>query len=331
MGKSILRTLVFFGVTSMVWAGTITVTSPRFGAKLCHGSNHPITWTSSGKVGRVMVRLMSGRIAAANLSMSTENDGHFDFAVANTIPEGDYVIEVQSMDRSTKGQSGTFRINACTLTPAPLPPVEVIPQIILTSPHRNSALEVGQYLTVKWRTIGRMPAVVDITLHQPDCSGHGIYLTTANTGAGQQVVRIPPSVRPSVSQPVHIRVGEFRSPTFGCVKLNFLHCKNIINEPNASTIWRRGESAVVRWSINDREHNNTVNVYLETVANVLRSDFRGFTKSLACLRPNTGEASITVPADLVPGSYIVCVAPSIDSTCAWYFGTCSESFQIAMR
>jgi len=330
MGKNICRALVFFAVTGMVWAGTITVTSPRFGAKLCHGRNYPITWTSSGKVGRVMVRLMSGRIAAANLSLSTENDGRFDFAVVNTIPEGDYVIEVQSLDRSTKGQSETFRVNSCILTPAPPPPLEVIPQIIITSPHPNSALCVGQYLYVKWRAVGRMPAVVDITLHQPDCSGHGIYLTTANASAGQQFVRIPPTVRPSASQPVHIRVGEFRSPTFGCVKLNFLHCKNIITEPNSGTIWRRGESAVVRWNCIDREGNNTVNIFLETEANVTRSGFRGFTILLACNRPNTGEASITVPAGLAPGRYLVSVTTP-DPQCVWYFGTMSEPFQITVR
>ncbi len=126
---------MFFVMTGVALAGTITVTSPRAGEVLYKDRTYTIAWTSSGKVGRVMVRLMRGRIAAVNLSLNTENDGSFEFPVPNKIREGEFTIEVQNTSRSVKGESGIFRIipNMMAAPPPPLP-LEIMPTITITSP-----------------------------------------------------------------------------------------------------------------------------------------------------------------------------------------------------
>ena len=158
------------------WTGTITVSAPAPGDVLCKGRNYPVIWTGSAKFARVMVRLKQGSTVAANLSWDTENDGRFEFDVAASIPEGNYSIEVQSVDRSVKGESGVFRVSPCTMATVPPPPLEMAPQI--TNVHPNYEREityVGGHFLVTWETRGRVSDLVNITLHPPDRSGRGTF------------------------------------------------------------------------------------------------------------------------------------------------------------
>lgn len=332
MKKIIIHAIAFMIVTGMAWAGTIIVTTPVAGDVLCKGRTYTIAWTSSGKIGRVMVRLMSGRTAAANLSLDTANDGCFDFPVDANIPEGGYTIEVQNTSRSVRGESGTFRISACTMTPAPPPPVEVMPTIRVTEPYYRGGYGVGQYVAVEWTSLGRVPEVIDITLHQPDCSTTGIHLASVRTAAGRQVVRIPPTIRPSAAQPVHIRVGQFRSSTSGCVRMDGLQCDNIIMEPNSRSIWHPGETVIVRWNniAPVAGSNGSVSIYMGSEYGVYHNRPISFQKTLACDVRNTGEARVLVPADLAPGRYTVAMQAG-RTGCCWYFGACSDFFQVVAR
>lgn len=316
-------------MTGMVQAATIKVTSPRTGEVVCHGRDCTVTWTSSGKVGRVMVRLMRSGTVAANLSPATANDGRFDFTVAATIPAGNYRIEVQNLNRTAKGESGSFQISPCAPAPAPPPPVAIMPQISITAPGRNSALAVGGYFEVKWRTVGRMPEMIHITLHQPDCSGAGINLSTVRASAGRQVVRIPQSIRPSSGQPIHLRAGEFRTSLFACVQLDRIHCRNIIHEPNSTSIWHPGETVVVRWSVINSS-GATTNIYMGSERNIFNHPVAPcYDRLLARNIPNSGEARVTLPADLAPGKYAVSVEKGEFDV--YYFGTSSDIFQVAAR
>ena len=243
MRKIFIRMTVFMIIAGMAWAGTITVSSPRAGEVLCKGRTYTIAWSSSGRIARVMVRLMRGSTVAANLSWSTENSGRFEFAVASSIPEGEYTIAVNDVvDRAQGSESGLFRVSACTMTVASPAPAEIMPQITVIYPGGPTGgyIHVGGYCPVQWKTIGRMPDVVTISLHPADCSGTGTYLSTARTSAGAQYVRIPPTFG---GEGVHsIRVGVFGGSLGGCGQMRLVRDFQILY-PTSGTVLRRGKGS----------------------------------------------------------------------------------------
>jgi len=338
MRKIGLSVLIFAAVTAAASAATITVTSPRAGDVLCQGRAYQVRWTSSGVTGRVMVRLMQAGVVHSYLSWDTENDGLFDYTVPNTVREGEYIVAVLSRDdRSASGQSGSFRISSCLVTAAPPPPMEIMPQITITSPSRPTQADfigfygyVGGYMKIQWTTRGRMPSIVNITLHPVDCSGDGIYLSTANPSAGEQLVRIPTMVTSEGLQ--SIRVGAFPGAPFGCSRFN-LYNALIVTEPRLGSVWHPGESVAVRW-----RGPGGFNTHLILASEGSIRRFRFFDSSDRILAESIpasdGTRRITLPADLAPGRYAVylaCVVGSAAHLCAVRDGTFSEIFQVVAR
>jgi hypothetical protein len=271
-----------------------------------------------------MVRLKQGSTVAANLSWDTENDGRFEFDVAASIPEGNYSIEVQSVDRSVKGESGVFRVSPCTMATVPPPPLEMAPQI--TNVHPNYEREityVGGHFLVTWETRGRVSDLVNITLHPPDRSGRGTFLSTARAGARRQLVRIPPSFAGSGAHA--IRVGTTVEGVAGWGKCG-IERLFLVTEPTARSVWHPGERVVVRWT---RIGAGTDPAWMFSIAlinpNAVASGAWPFAASFPGASPGDGELWFNLPADVSPGIYYVIVG-GLDE-----FAPASDHFRVEAR
>jgi hypothetical protein len=76
----------------------ITVGSPNGGESWVPGSNHAITWSSSGGVGSyVKMEVLRGSVVVQTLSSSTPNDGTFSWTISTGLATGtDYRIRITS-------------------------------------------------------------------------------------------------------------------------------------------------------------------------------------------------------------------------------------------
>ncbi len=206
------------------------------------------------------------------------------------------------------------------------PFVEILPQIIVTSPWHSPAWATG-YTTVTWKTIGRMPSAVNISLHPADCSGEGIYLASANPRSGRQVVRIPQRV--TERGPHAIRVGKYLASPAGCGALS-LHNGMIVTEPNSRTIWHQGESVIVRWSAGDPEFDRYLYILLIPEEQIGRGERWGILEPLAShIATARGEARVTIPSICIPGRWVIGLCGEM--LLNFQYGPASDVFRIVVR
>ncbi|MCX6583419.1 MAG: carboxypeptidase regulatory-like domain-containing protein [Candidatus Aminicenantes bacterium] len=79
-------------------APTITITSPNSGENWLIGSNHDITWTSSGTVGNVKIEYSPDNGSNwTEIAASTENDGIYSWSLPNTC-SANYLVRVSETD-----------------------------------------------------------------------------------------------------------------------------------------------------------------------------------------------------------------------------------------
>jgi len=317
--------LIFVIAAASAWAATIRVTAPAAGAVLCKDRTYSITWDSSGVSGPVMVWLMQGRIVAAYLTWSTDNDGRFDYTVAARVPTGEYTMAVISRnDRSVRGESGAFRIDPCTFTPAPPPPMEIAPMIRVFP--ESADVKVTGIIRVRWTTRGRVPDVVEISIHrEPACADHGILLSTANTSAGEKYVYIPLYVTP---ENYYMRIGEPGSSLFGRSSPLLIGYEYNVVRPTRSSACYRGDSMVVRWG--SRTSGGVVDIGIVR-ASTVASGGRSPDYCLAESTANDGEERVTIPAGLAPGQYRIWVCSQVCPVGIPARGSFSEPFTVSAR
>ena len=98
----------------------ITVTAPNGGESWLIGSNHPITWTSTGSVGSdVKIELLKSEVVVA--TVITPNDGLWGWTIQSGLATGsDYRIRITSTTNpAIKDTSNSyFTITSSTTTPS---------------------------------------------------------------------------------------------------------------------------------------------------------------------------------------------------------------------
>lgn len=335
MSKIKWLALIFIAVTASVWAGTgtITVTSPRTGDVLCRGRAYPIRWTSSGVGDRVRVQIIRSSGVATYLAMDTKNSGLFDYTVPATISEGNYTVAVMSLDGRVRGESGIFRIDLCTLTPVPPTPMEIMPRINVTYPYTGRIQYVSELFGVRWTTTGRVPDRLMILLYPADCSDHhhSIILLTETPNDGHASVYTPPNVTPGIYT---IRVAEFGNPIhgiFGCSQPFEIRLEYSVYEPIRSSSCHQGDSIVVRWR-SAVPGGDPVDIGIFQDREWEIGTIRG--PCLARGTANDGEARVTIPVDLTPGWYRICLRPNLCYGRSYIIsadGGTSGSFQVLAR
>jgi len=97
-GSSTKSMTNFITVAAPTPPPSITVTAPNGGESWVPGSNHAITWTSSGDVGSYLkIEVLKAGAVVQTLSASTPNDGSFSWTISTGLATGtDYRIRITS-------------------------------------------------------------------------------------------------------------------------------------------------------------------------------------------------------------------------------------------
>ena len=91
MKKVFLAMLVVVISFGMVYAQSITGTSPHGGDSWIKGSAHTITWTKNGSMNaNVKIRLMQGSTKILAITDSTANNGSFSWTIPSSVANGSY-------------------------------------------------------------------------------------------------------------------------------------------------------------------------------------------------------------------------------------------------
>ena len=148
----------FFTITSSTTTPSITITSPNGGESWIRGSNHPITWTSTGSVGsNVKIEALKAGVVAQTLSASTPNNGTFGWTIPTGLATGsDYKMRITSTSNSayTDSSNSNFTITAGTTTPT----------ITVTSPNGGETWYKSTSHAITWSYTGTPGSTVKIVL-----------------------------------------------------------------------------------------------------------------------------------------------------------------------
>ena len=171
---------------------SITVTSPNGGESWVRGSNHPITWTSTGSVGsNVKIEALKAGVVTQTLSTSTPNNGTFGWTIPTGLATGsDYKIRITSTSNSayTDSSNSNFTITSGTTTPT----------ITVTSPNGGEAWYKSTSHAITWSYTGTPGSTVKIVLLKAGAevstlaasapigsSGKGSYTWTCSVNLGK--------------------------------------------------------------------------------------------------------------------------------------------------
>ncbi len=166
------------------YAQSITVTNPHSGSTWYKGNTYNITWTKSGSMdNNVKITLYKPDHTTLQMIIvrPTANDGIFSWVVSNSIPDGQYIVRVKTMDNAVYDDSVVFNI----ATPAPTGGT-----ITVTDPHSGDCWKKGSSHTITWTKSGSMNDSVKITLYKTDLTTLQTIIVnpTANDGAYTWVV-----------------------------------------------------------------------------------------------------------------------------------------------
>jgi hypothetical protein len=148
----------YFTITSATTTPSLTVTAPNGGESWVRGSNHAITWTSSGTVGsNVKVEVLKAGVVVQTLSTSTPNNGAFSWTISTGLATGsDYKIRITSTSNSvyTDTSNNYFTITSATTTPS----------LTVTAPNGGESWYKSTSHTITWSYVGSPGSTVKIVL-----------------------------------------------------------------------------------------------------------------------------------------------------------------------
>ena len=189
--------LILMFVSALGFSQSITVTSPHSGDTWYKGHTYTITWTKSGSMdSQVKITLYKPDLTTLQMIIvrPTNNDGSYPWHIPSSLPSGQYVVRVKTMDNAVYDNSGVFTIT----TP---PPAGA--SITVTNPNSGDCWKKGQTHTIRWTKSGSMDSQVKITLYKPDLTTLQMIIVrpTNNDGSyhwfipsyvpeGQYVIRV---------------------------------------------------------------------------------------------------------------------------------------------
>ncbi len=178
----------YFTITSTpTTTPSITVTSPNGGESWVKGSNHPITWTTTGSVGSyVKIEVLKAGVVAQTISASTPNSGTFSWTIPTGLVTGsDYKIRITSTSNSayTDSVDNTFTITTGTTAPS----------ITVTSPNSGEVWYKYTSHPVTWSYTGSPGSTVKIVLLKggTEVSTLASSVSVGNSGKGSYSWFVP--------------------------------------------------------------------------------------------------------------------------------------------
>ncbi|MDH4198091.1 MAG: GPI anchored serine-threonine rich family protein, partial [Candidatus Aminicenantes bacterium] len=157
---------VYFNGTTTVQK-TITVTAPASGTIWTRGQSATVTWTTTGTIASVNIKLYKGTTKVQDIVLGTTNDGTHTFTVASGLVNGpDYRVLVEdAANAAIYDYSDYFVVEAKNVT--------------VTLPTSATVWTKGSSGTVNWATTGTITAV-NIHLYKSTSKVKDIALNTPN-------------------------------------------------------------------------------------------------------------------------------------------------------
>lgn len=158
---------------------SVTVTSPNGGESISRGAATEITWTSTGSVANVMIKLHRGA-QSLNLANSTPNDGSFTWNVPTWLAlDSTYLVSVTDIANSatTDTSDATFSVVDGGL----------LPSITVIAPNGGETISKGSTTAITWSTTGTV-GNVRILLRK---GGTSVELTSSTPNDGSYDWSVP--------------------------------------------------------------------------------------------------------------------------------------------
>jgi hypothetical protein len=160
---------------------TITVTSPNGGEILTVGTNHTITWATTGTVGNVKIKYYNENYpGGVTIVSSTVNDGIYSWTVPDD-PSSSCLVEVSEADDGSPSDFSNAIFTIIESSPT-------TPTITVTSPNGGEELEVGTSYTITWTTTGTVGRVKIRYTTNNGSNWSAVTSSTSNDGSHTWIV-----------------------------------------------------------------------------------------------------------------------------------------------
>lgn len=197
MKKTLISLLVFGLAFAFINAQSIVVTSPASGDNWYFNEGKRITWTRSGEQnGLVKIRLFNeAGVRVLSIADRTNNDGIYEWTVPNTLPAGNYMIRVKTVDDLVSDDSNFFNISESFVS---------TDSISISVPNSSTSIYTTHVtLAITWNSSGEIHENVSISVFPEGSSSPTIItMSTPNddsfhwdspgalVGSGRYYVRV---------------------------------------------------------------------------------------------------------------------------------------------
>jgi formylglycine-generating enzyme required for sulfatase activity/protocatechuate 3,4-dioxygenase beta subunit len=253
---------------------SISVIAPAAGTIWTHNATKTITWNKIGtQHANVKIQLYQGLTKKLDITLSTDNDGFYDWTVPATLAKvSTYSIRITTLDGKVIGKSGKFTItNGYIRVTAPVTGAKWIrgTSQAITWQYEGAAVNAN----VKIQLYKGIVKVLDISLSSPTASGTFTWDIPAELAlATNYAVQVT-----ALDNLVTGKTG------------NFAIVPGIITvtQPAAGTIWQRGLAHTITWS---NEGTLNANVKVQLLKGTL------VVATMAATTSNDGSFDWTIPA-----------------------------------
>ncbi|MDK9699210.1 MAG: hypothetical protein OEM52_03535 [bacterium] len=201
---------------------TVTVTSPNGGEAWSIGTQHPITWTTTGTVGNVIIDINRTYPTGtwSTIVASTANTGSYNWTVT-TPTTSSARIRVRIVATPTIGDTSAADFTI------------VYPAVTLLTPNGGEALTVDSLTSITWNAVGAVGAVrVDLNRNYPSGTWESIGDSVPTTNYSWTVTgAITTTARIRVTSLQYSAVGDTSDNDFSIV---------FVEPPNITVVYPNG-------------------------------------------------------------------------------------------
>ena len=262
---------------------SVTVTSPDGGESWNAGTLHEITWTSTGPVPTVWIRLEKGGAEDHWLVYNTPNDGSYTWRVPyGQAPGTDYRIGVYYFDGLTwlgDTSDGDFT-------------VAVGDSVMVTSPNGGESWTAGTQHEITWTSTGSVGTVY-IRLEKDGVQDHWIVYDTPNDGSYTWLVPYAQSPGTDYRIGVYFFTGAtWNGDTSDADFTVAVGDSATVTSPNGGESWTPGTQHEITWM----STGSVGNVYIRLEKGGLEQYW------IACNTANDGSHAWTIPPGQAAGT-----------------------------
>lgn len=273
----------------------ITISSPNGGEDWQIGSEHNITWSSTGITGNVKIELVKGEVSSVVIASNASGTSYsWTVPLSQTIG-ADYKIRITSI-----ADANITDISDSSFT------ISTTPSISITSPNGGETWKAGSIYNMLWSSLGTITNV-KIELMKGGVLSSVIISSVSNTGSYSWTI------------PIGIVLGnDYKIKISNAADLSVSNISNgnftigppvgttiVLSSPNGGENWNAGESQTISWTSTGNPGNIKIELLKSNVVSIVIAESTG----------NIGLFSWTIPSSLVTSNeYRIRITSVYDSS-----------------